>query len=356
MSMYRRVRTACSCLALLLPPIFPAQTRAGSSTAGDELQVYFVDVEGGQATLFVTPDKHSLLIDTGWPGNNGRDADRIAAAAKRAGVAKLDYVLITHYHDDHVGGVPQLVARLPVGTFLDHGPNRERDGGVTERGFAAYQQVLTSSKAQQRTMHPGETISLGGLDLRVISADGKLLEQPLAGAGKPNPFCSASEQRPADATENSRSLGVELTFGRLTMLDLGDLTWDKEMQLMCPDNKLGHVEVYIVSHHGWYQSSSPALVHAIAPRVAIMDNGETKGGSTPTLETVQKSPGLSALWQLHYSAEGGAAHNAGEPYLANLKGSTSGNYLQLSGKRDGSFRVLNSRTGNAKSYPAPVKP
>ncbi len=351
---FRLLRFAVSGLFACMTPALPLPVRAqaAKASAPDRLKVYFVDVEGGQATLFVTPDGRSLLVDTGWPGNNGRDADRIAAAAKLAGVTKLNYVLITHFHTDHVGGVPQLVARLPVGTFVDHGPNRELDGGITAQGYAAYEKVLGASGAKHVVAHPGQELSIGGMSLKVISADGQLLEAPLPGAGQPNGSCAASETRPADQTENSRSLGVEITYGRLKFLDLGDLTWDKEMQLMCPNNKLGHVDVYIVSHHGWYQSSSPALVHAIHPRVAIMDNGETKGGSVPTMQTLSRSPALETLWQLHYSAEGGAGHNTASQYIANLQGSDPGNYLQLIASPNGSFSVFNSRTGNAKEYPA----
>ena len=343
--------TGCVVLGLLgAGPSSPAQP--ATPAAKGALKIFFVDVEGGQSTLFVTPEGRSLLIDTGWPGNGGRDADRIVAAARQAGLTKLDYVLLTHFHDDHVGGVPQLVARIPVGTFLDHGPNRELDKGVTEHGFAEYQKVLASTGARHIVEHPGAVLSLGSLSLKVISADGELLRQPLPGAGQPNGFCASSETRAADRTENARSLGVELTFGRLKILDLGDLTWDKEMQLMCPNNVLGKVDILAVSHHGWNQSSSPALVDAVHPRVAIMDNGENKGGSTATLETLSRTPGLDALWQLHYSAEGGPAHNAPEAHIANLRGTDPGNFLQVVARRDGSFEVINSRTGASKAYPA----
>jgi competence protein ComEC len=316
------------------------------------LKVFFVDVEGGQSTLFVTPKGESLLIDTGWMGHDGRDADRIVAVAKQAGLTRIDYVLLTHYHADHVGGVPQLVARIPVGTFIDHGPNRELDHGVTERGYAEYQKVLATGKSKRIQGHPGEILPIQGMQVKVISADGNLIAKPLPGAGEANEYCKVSEVRPADQTENSRSLGVEITFGKLKLLDLGDLTWDKEMQLMCPVNKLGHVDVYIVSHHGWYQSSSPALVHAVHARVAIMDNGEKKGGSTPTLETIAKSPGLETLWQLHYSDEGGVKDNTAQEYIANLQGPDTGHFIELTAKRDGSFEVLNSRTNQTKEYAA----
>jgi beta-lactamase superfamily II metal-dependent hydrolase len=331
---------------------FAALLLALASTAASQspLKLYFIDVEGGQSTLFVTPNGESLLIDTGWPGNDNRDADRIAAAAHLAGLSKLDYVLITHYHVDHAGGIPQLIAKIPVGTFLDHGPNRELDHGITEKDYADYQQVLATGKYKHLTMHPGEHLPIPGLDALVISADGALIDKRLPGEGQPNPYCAASEIRPDDQTENSRSLGIEITFGKLRILDLGDLTWDKERALMCPANKLGHVDILVVSHHGWMQSSSPALVDAITPRVAIMDNGATKGGSTPTLQTIRNIPGLQSLWQLHYSEEGGPANNTPEKYIANPQGPDAGNPLLLVAHPDGKFSVTNPRTGYTQTY------
>jgi competence protein ComEC len=339
-------------IALVAVAIATPAAHAAPPATGKVLRVYFVDVEGGQATLFVTPAGESLLIDTGWDGNNGRDADRIVAAAKSAGLTKIDYVLITHFHEDHVGGAPQLAARIPIGTFIDHGENRETGDASTVQGWQAYQAMLATGKYNRFAAKPGDVVPIEGMRVDVISADGNLIAKPLPGAGQENAACKESETRPADKTENLRSLGVLITFGKLRILDLGDLTWDKEMELMCPMNKLGKVDVYIVSHHGWQQSSSPALVWGIAPRVAIMDNGAKKGGTPSTWDIIEKSPHLEDLWELHYSEEGGAAHNVAGEFIANPQGTDAGNYLELIGRADGGFEVFDSRTQQTKKYPA----
>ncbi len=290
----------------MLKPLLFALVLAATAHP-QSLTATFIDVEGGQATLFVTPTHQSLLIDTGWNDNNYRDADRIAAAAHKAGLTRIDYVLITHYHDDHVGGVPQLVARIPVGTFIDHGPNRETNNPGVVHNYSEFMNVLATNPVKEIIAKPGDKLPITGLTATVVSADGNVIAQPLIASPSPNQFCEESRlHHPAlDDTENAHSLGIVITFGKLRILDLGDLTWDKELELMCPVNKLGPIDILIVSHHGFNQSSSPALVHAIHPRIAIMDNGAKKGGSTSTLQVVSKSPGLEALWQLHYSEEGG---------------------------------------------------
>jgi beta-lactamase superfamily II metal-dependent hydrolase len=317
------------------------------------LRIFFVDVEGGQATLFVTPGGHSRLIDTGWPDNDGRDADRIVAAAKKAGISKIDYVLITHFHTDHVGGLPQLVARIPVGTVIDHGDNRESTDVPTVEGWSAYQQLVATKKFKRLTLKPGDSLPIQGIETTVISSDGAVIDHPLSGAGQENASCKNAEQVTPDQTENRRSLGMLITFGKLKILDLGDLTRDKEMELVCPINKIGAIDIYIVSHHGWYQSNSPAFLNAIAPRVAIMDNGAKKGGTPSAWDTIEKSPRLKDLWQLHFSEEGGAAHNVASEFIANPEGPDAANYLELTAWQNGTFEVFNARTKRAKRYLAP---
>lgn len=329
----------------------PASAEAASG-AKDTLQIYFVDVEGGQATLFVTPAKQSLLVDTGWPGNEGRDAERIVAAARDAGISKIDYVLITHFHTDHVGGVPQLAARIPIGAFIDHGENRENGDPATVAGWKAYQELLASGKYKRLSVKPGNSLPVQGMRVIVVSSDGAVIKNPAQGGGEENPSCHDAPQYPADKTENARSVGTFITFGKLRILDLGDLTQDKEMDLMCPRNKLGKIDIYVVSHHGFNQSGSAALVNGIAPRVAIMNNGAKKGGSPSAWDIIEKSPRLEDLWQLHFSEEGGQAHNVSAKFIANVEGPDAGNYIKLTAWPDGKFEVFNSRTRETKPYPA----
>ena len=311
------------------------------------LQIYFIDVEGGQATLFVTPAKQSLLIDTGWPGANGRDADRIVAAAQQAGLKQIDYVLITHHHRDHVGGVPQLADRIRIGTFVDHGPNLE-DSAVTREDFAAYEKV--AAKAKRLVVKPGNGIPLKGLTVEVLTAAGEHISSPLPGAGTANEYCGSDPEPPTDTSENARSLGVLITFRKLRIVDLGDLTKKKELELMCPNNMIGAADLLVVSHHGLDQSSSKALVWALHPRLAIMDNGAHKGGSPLAWQTVHDSPGLADLWQLHYAADSDKQHNVSDDMIANVDEKADGNYIKVTAEADGSMTVMNSRNGYKKTY------
>jgi beta-lactamase superfamily II metal-dependent hydrolase len=329
----------------LLP--LAATAQAGHRGATD-LLIYALDVEGGQATLIVTASGGSLLVDTGWGGNNGRDAGRILEAMKDAGITRIDKVLITHFHTDHVGGVPNLVERVKVGEFLDHGVNRE-DSDITRKDYAAY--VKAIGNTPRRAVHPGDLIDIPGLNTTVITADGEHVNSVAGIKPTPNPDCASEPKWELDTTENPRSTGVLIRFGVFSFLDLGDLTKAKEVPLVCPNNPLGHVSLYLVDHHGMNLSNSRALVDAIHPRVAIMDNGAHKAGSPEAWQTVHDSPGLLDLWMLHTAEGSDAAHNSAEPLIANLKGGSDGHYIKVVADGDGSFSVTNARTGQTKKYP-----
>lgn len=311
------------------------------------LEIFFIDVEGGQATLIVSPSGQSMLVDTGWRGFDGRDADRIVRAAKAAGIKQINYVLITDYHRDHVGGVPQLADRMKILTFMDHGPNTENSRAPQEdyKDYAA-----TFQKAERVVLKPGDTIPLKGVTVNVLTANGEHVAAPLAGAGQPNPFCASTPKREPDPSENARSVGFLLTYGNFRFLDLGDLTWNKELELMCPNNPIGPVDLYLTSHHGLNQSGSPALVDAVHPRVAIMNNGARKGGSPDAWQIVKDAPGLEDLWQLHYAFEGGKEHNVPDPFIANIDENCQGQYLKVTVESNGSFSVFNQRNKYQKMY------
>ncbi|HYO80739.1 MAG TPA: MBL fold metallo-hydrolase [Bryobacteraceae bacterium] len=311
--------------------------------AAKTLDVYFIDVEGGQATLIVTAAKQSMLVDAGWPGFNGRDAERIARVAKKAGVKAIDYMVTTHYHTDHAGGVPQLAEKLEVRTFVDHGPNNE-SGKNPDALYQAYEAV--AAKGKRLTVKAGDTIPLKGVDVRVVTANGEHAKS----TGEANALCSTSRSFPEDKSENARSIGLLLTYGKFRMVNLGDLTNRKELELACPENRLGSVDVYLTTHHGLATSNAQELVHALKPRVAVMNNGAKKGGSPEAWRTIRSSPGLEDLWQVHFSLAGGTETNSPEAFIANLEEGCVGNHIALSANTDGSFRVSNSRNKYSKQY------
>ena len=341
--------------ALLLPfcalaTLFACTVQLAPAQANPptHLLIYSIDVEGGQSTLLVSPSGASLLVDTGWPGNNGRDAERIQAAMKDAGITRIDHVFITHYHTDHVGGVPELVKRIPVGEFIDHGPNRE-ESDVSRRDFAAYLKAIGNTP--RHSVRPGDTIQIPGLSVVVLAADGEHISSVPGIKLKPNSNCSNEHQWPDDPSENARSGGILVTFGKFRFLDLGDLTGAKEVALVCPNNPIPPIDLYLVNHHGMNLSNSRVLVNAIHPRVAIMNNGTHKAGSLEAWQTVHDSPGIEDLYMVHTAEGSDAAHNSTDALIANPKGSsTDGAYFKVVAQSNGGFSITNSRTGQTKEY------
>ena len=339
-------------LAAAFTLLLPVAQRASAQIvkpAAAHLLIYSIDVEGGQSTLLVSPSGASLLLDTGWPGSNGRDAERIQAAMKDAGITKIDHMLITHFHVDHVGGVTQLASRVPIGEFLDHGPNRE-DSDITRHDYAAYLKV-TEGK-QRRTIRPGDMIDIPGLSAIVLTADGNHIDSVPGVRPQLNLYCADEPKADADPTENAYSAGILVTFGKFRFLDLGDLTKAKEIAMVCPKNPIPPIDLYLVTHHGFNLSNSRAIVDAIHPRVAIMNNGAHKAGSPEAWQTVHDSPGLEDLYMVHTAEGSDAAHNSPEALIANPKGAAAdGAYFKVVANADGSFSVTNSRTGVTKDYP-----
>jgi beta-lactamase superfamily II metal-dependent hydrolase len=304
-----RTKLAAALIAVAFVAAPFAQTPASKG-----LTVYVIDTEGGKAALWIAPSGQTVLEDSGNPG--GRDTDRLMEAIKDAGVTKIDYLISTHYHVDHIGGVQELAKRIPIGTFVDHGPTVEEREQV--QGFqAAYKELY--DKAKHMVVKPGDKLPLTGVDWTIVTSAGEALKKPLPGAGKPNPECASFE--PKDITtdpENAQSVGSLVTFGQFRAIDLADLLWNKEHELMCPNNPIGTVDLLMVSHHGLDASNSPQLIHAIAPRVAVMQNGTRKGAGPQAMPTLRTSPGLEDIWQLHWSYGAGIEQNSAGVFIANV--------------------------------------
>jgi beta-lactamase superfamily II metal-dependent hydrolase len=343
--------------------IVPLLLTLAAPALARDLEIFFIDVEGGQSTLIVTPAGQTLLIDAGYgpragrggdpaiPNITGRDPDRILAAARAAGVDRIDYLLITHFHNDHVGGVPDLASKIPIGTFIDYGMPLGTDRMATN-GFRAYEPVRDHA-SEHLQPQPGDRLPLRGITVDIVSAAGELMTTPLAGAGQVNGACAGLEDFPEDGTENFRSIGMVLKFGAFRFVDLGDLSGNTLGKLVCPANLVGEVSVYLVAHHGNYDSNVPALVAAFRPQAAVMNNGAFKGGDPESFKTLRAQPEMD-LWQLHESRHEGA-QNSPDPFIANVDDGTTGYWLKLTAKEDGSFEVLNSRTGFVKKYwPKPI--
>src|ERR1700693_709319 len=363
-------------ILLLAFAVSVASLDAQTRTARTTLDIYVVDVEGGNSVLFVAPSGESVLIDAGnvAPGAV-RDAERIMAALKDAGVTQIDHLIITHWHGDHFGGLAGLAARIPIKQLIDHGPNvhpRAVPGEFLQKTYPALIATATHT-----VVKPGDKIPVAGLDWRIVTSAGQVLKTPLPGAGKPNPYCS--EFKPGENNaEDPQSVGSLITFGKFRTIHLGDLTKNKEFELMCPTNPIGTVDLLLGLHHGQSTSNSAVAVHALRPRVAIMNDGTRKGGEPETMQTVHSSPGLEDLWQMHFSLLSGQEYTAPGMFIANTIDEEpasmpiapmtapetgqaahpttqhNGNayWIKVSAQTNGTFTVTNARNSFTKTYSA----
>jgi competence protein ComEC len=343
-------------------------TCATLSAQSRNMDIYWIDVEGGAATLVVSPSGESMLIDTGFEVD-GRDAKRIHAAAQHAGLKKIDYVVISHYHADHVGGLAALSKMIPLGKFYSRGDEIE---AVNQKWLDSYR----SAAAGKRTIvKPGDHIPIKGIEVLVVSSDGKLLEKPL-GEGARNPLCMNAEQKAPAGPENQNMVGTLLRFEKFKMLALIDLDWAKEMELVCPLNRLGTVTLYQSGRHGSFDGAgAPALLGAIRPQVAIINNGPRKGlgqtddsvrsvtpaGIRPApyerngYARLAKLPGIEDVWQGHLSLlDKDPSHNTPEKMIANLEDTADckGYWIKASVEPNGKFTITNARNSFSKTYTA----
>ena len=381
--MRRGLKGSAAVLVVLGAVLLAAPAGRAQSGAAKPLQIYVVDVEGGNAVLYVAPSGETVLIDTGNAGAAAvRDADRIVAAARDAGVTQIDHLITTHWHGDHFGGMEEVSKRLPIKQFIDHGPNEQAApaNAPPAPDFSRTTYPMLYAKGTHLVAKPGDKVTVAGLDWRIVTSNGEVIKTALPGAGRPNPACAGVKPQDPDPTENARSVGSAITFGKFRVVQLGDLTWNKELDLMCPNNRLGTVDLFIISHHGLAISNSPALVHALKPRVIVMNNGIRKGGQPETMKTIFSSPGLEDLWQLHFSELGGQEYTAPGVFIANgldmqpsalpiapltPPAPTPGQpaapapahngqayWVKISAQADGTFTVVNGRNSFSKTYTA----
>ena len=342
-----RTATATRSLALLLAVLLHASA-ATSHAQTRSMDIYWIDVEGGGATLVVSPSGESMLVDTGWPRPEGRDAGRIVATMQEAGLEKLDYMLITHFHTDHVGSLAELDEMIPIDRFLDH-------GGETEERNQQWRDIYLEVAGDARMVAgAGDTMQLGDVDVKFISSNMELLAETINDGG-PNPHCAGAENKPPASAENQRTLGALFSFGRFSFLNLGDLDWDMEMELSCPVNRLGTVTLYQTSRHGAFDGAgAPAHLWAISPQVVVVNNGPRKGITAPHMyDRIAAIPGVEGIWQTHLALES-PGHNTVEDMIANFEESEDcqGHWLKASVGADGGFTVTNGRNGHSRTYTA----
>jgi beta-lactamase superfamily II metal-dependent hydrolase len=373
------MRAAVLCVPVLA---LSAALVAGQSRTARTLDLYVIDVEGGNAQLYRLPTGESVLIDSGNGGAGAaRDAARIMAAIEDAGLTRIDHLITTHFHGDHVGGLPELATHIPIREFIDHGPNVQ-PGPQIDPVLARYAELYTGTR--HRVVKAGDQLPLSGVEWHIVSAGGQVLRTPLRGAGAPNPYCSAFTRHernpvsgaPVGNTEDEQSVGSHIAFGKFRLLYLGDLTWNQEFDLNCPTNRIGTVDLFVASRHGQPSSNSEALVHAVQPRVILVNDGPRKGGQPQAMKILLSAPGLENLWAIHFSELSGQEYTVPGLFIANVfddprvvmpvaplvlpaRGAQAtpapahdgrAYWIKVSALPDGSFTVTNGRNSFSKTY------
>jgi beta-lactamase superfamily II metal-dependent hydrolase len=295
------------------------------------LDIYFIDVEGGAATLIVTPTGESLLIDAGFPGD--RDAARIAhVALELAGLKQIDHCVVTHWHRDHVGGVSPLAKLIPIRNFYDHGLPASVAADMQVENIDAYKSTVQGKSV---ALKPGDAIklrrtkSLPALNLTVLAAGGMVVGENST-VPQVRPCGDNFQAKAEDTTDNANSIGILLKFGSFAFFDGGDITWNIENRLACPKNLVGRVDVYQVDHHGSDSSNNPLLVRALEPNVAVVDSRPRKGAEPNTLATLKSNPHIQAIFQLHRNLRTTDNDNTMSGYIANEAENCQGNFIKLS--------------------------
>ncbi len=319
----------------------------GARAQDAALDIYWIDVEGGAATLVVTPERRSILMDAGWARADERDARRIEDAMQDAGVDRIDYFIASHFHGDHVGGLPALAARVPIGQLVDHGDSVEQS---TARGLASWNAYLGVAEGRRRTIAPGDKLPLRDVEFSFVLARGAMPERPLMPTG-PNPYCGGTWPYPDDSGENASSVGYLVSLGAFQFLNLGDVTLNVQYALACPENRLGEVDLYQVPHHG--NGVAPQLTWALAPAVAVINNGPRKGGSAEGYQVVAESPRLEDVWQSHRALDTDPAYRAPDELTANLTAEDDcrGHWIKATVNPDGrGYTLSNGRNGVSRTY------
>ncbi len=330
----------------------------GASPEKKTLEIFFIDVQGGAATLIVTPERESILIDSGWAGEKDRDPARIEDVVKNvAGLDRIDHLITTHWHADHFGGIAGLTTRLPIGRFWDRGlpdpsaAKGDRDAYPDGPGPAdplgiAYRKA---SAGKRQTLKAGNILPLQGeIQAQVLASGGQVIDAP---TGPLNPLCAeAPADLDVDPSDNARSLALRFRFGSFDFLDCGDLTWNIEKRLVCPVDRIGPIDLFQVTHHGAPNSNHPTLVRTIAPTVTVMNNGPKKGGDPKTVRLLKSIPSIQAAYQLHKNAATPAESNTDPALIANSD-PAGGQFIRVTIAADGArFTVRIGANGQAREF------